>query len=141
MTQPPSRISHYPRLGLFWFIAKDRNMSRFAAFSRPLAEVAENKNFQRLAEEHPEAWVEVQRLDPSLKQYAFDYFPRGRVDFFRPARRWLLSLDPKLQREEFVAHLLLQWGIPHGHSTVKVDRNYQSTAHIAPARRRGLELE
>jgi hypothetical protein len=29
------RVSKQPRLGLFWFIAKDRNASRFAAFSRP----------------------------------------------------------------------------------------------------------
>jgi hypothetical protein len=87
MTQPLSRISCQPRLCLFWFIAKDRNASRFGALSRPLDEVPEIGDFQKLNESHADAWSEVQRLDSSLKQYAFDYFPRGRVDFFRPGRR------------------------------------------------------
>ena len=132
MTRAYSRISHYPRLGLFWFIAKDRNASRFAAYSRPLVEVPEIGDVQRLDESHANAWSEVQRLDSNLKQYAFDYFPRGHVDFFRPGRRWLLSLDSKLQRGEFVAYIVIQWGIPPGHLTVRVARNYHSTACIGP---------
>jgi hypothetical protein len=132
MTQELSRACYRPRLGLFWFIAKDRNQSRFAAFSRPLDAVPEFDDFQRLNDSFVNAWSEVQRLDSSLKQYEFDYFPRGRVDFFRPGRRWLLSLDSKLQRGAFVAHIVLQWGIPPGHLTVKIAREYQSTACIGP---------
>jgi len=132
MTQEPSHISCQPRLGLFWFIAKDRNASRFAALSRPLVEVPEIGDFQRLNESHVDAWSEVQLLDSSLKQYEFDYFPRGRVDFLRPGSRWLLSLDSKLQRGAFVAYIVLQWRIPPGHLTVKVDRDYRSTACIGP---------
>lgn len=132
MTQNPSHISYQPRLGLFWFIAKDRNSSRFAALSRPLDEVPEIGDIQRLEENHAEAWLEVQRLDDNLKQYEFDYFPRGRVDFFRPGRRWLLSLDPKLQQGAFVAHIVMQWDISPGHLTVKVDRDYRSTARVGP---------
>jgi hypothetical protein len=132
MTQPLLRIFHQPRLGLFWFIAKNRNASRFAAVSRPLVEVPEIGDFQKLNESHTDTWSEVQRLDSSLKQYEFDFFPRGRVDFFRPGRRWILSLDSKLQRGAFVAHIVLQWGIPPGHLTVKVARDYQSIASVGP---------
>jgi hypothetical protein len=132
MPQPLSRISHKPRLGLFWFIAKDRNASRFAALSRPLVEVPEIGDFQKLNESHADAWSEVQRLDSGLKHYEFDFFARGRVDFFRPGRRWLLLIDSKLQRGTFVAHIVLQWGIPPGHLTVKIAREYQSTACIGP---------
>jgi hypothetical protein len=94
--------------------------------------VPEIDNFQRLNESHADAWSEVQRLDASLKHYEFDYFPRGRLDFFRPGRRWLLSLDSKLQQETFVAYIVIQWNIPPGHVTVKVAHNYQSTACIGP---------
>jgi hypothetical protein len=132
MTQSLSRISQQPRLGLFWFIAKDRNASRFAAFSRPLVEVPKIGDFQKLNESHADAWPEVQLIDPSLQQYEFDYFPRGRVDFFRPGRRWLLFIDSKLRRGAFVAHIVLQWGIPPGHLTAKVSRDYQSSACIGP---------
>jgi hypothetical protein len=52
------RVSKQPRLGLFWFIAKDRNASRFAAFSRPLVEVPEIGDFQKLNESHADAWPE-----------------------------------------------------------------------------------
>jgi hypothetical protein len=106
MTQPLSRIPDQPRLGLFWFIAKDRNASRFAALSKPLIEVPEIGDFQMLSESYAHAWSEVQRIDSSLKQYEFDYFPRGRVDFFRPGRRWILSLDSKLQQGAFVAFIV-----------------------------------
>jgi hypothetical protein len=131
-TQTPSHVSRQPRLGLFWFIAKGRNASRFAAFSQLLNNVPEIDDFRKINENHFDAWSVVQRLDSSLSPYEFDYFPRGRVDFFRPGRRWLLSLDPKLRRGAFVAYIVLQWGIPPRHLTVNIDRDYQSRAHVGP---------
>ncbi len=86
------RVSKQPRLSLCWFIAKGRNASRFAAFSRPLVEVPEIGDFKKLNESHGDAWPEVQLIDPSLKQYEFDYFPRGASIFFDRAEDGFFSL-------------------------------------------------
>ena len=72
-----------PRLGLFWFIAKDRNHSRFASISRPFSRVAEVAGFKTLDEGHVDVWPTLQRLDQSLADYDYDYFPRGRVNWRR----------------------------------------------------------
>jgi hypothetical protein len=69
--------SNEPRLGLFWFIAKDRGPSRFASLSRPFSGVSEVAGFKTLDEGHVDIWPTVQRLDQSLADYEYDYFPRG----------------------------------------------------------------
>ena len=87
--------SNEPRLGLFWFIAKDRSPSRFASLSRPFSGVSEVAGFKTLDEGHVDIWPTVQRLDQILMDYDYDYFPRGRVNWRKEDDRWLLVLDPK----------------------------------------------
>ncbi len=77
----PVLPSAEPRLGLFWFIGKDRNPSRFASLSRPFSQVSEVAGFKTLDEGHVDIWSTVQRLDQTLIAYDYDYFPRGRVNW------------------------------------------------------------
>jgi hypothetical protein len=76
----PVFSSNEPRVGLFWFIAKDRRPSRFASISRPFSHVAEVAGFKTLDEGHVDVWPMVQRFDETLADYDYDYFPRGRVN-------------------------------------------------------------
>ena len=68
-----------PRLGLFWFIAKDHDFSRFASCSRPFSQISEVAGFKTLDDGHVDIWPTLQRLDPTLLDFDYGHFPRGRV--------------------------------------------------------------
>ena len=101
-----------PRIGLFWFIATDRRTSRFAALSRPFSEVREIGGFKTLDEGHVDVWKTLQRRHRALFDYEYEYFPRGRVNWRREDDRWLLVLDPKLNRDPFIDHIAGAWNLP-----------------------------
>jgi len=122
--------SDEPRLGLFWFIAKDCNPSRFAALSRSFSQVSEVAGFKTLDEGHVDVWPTVQRLDPTLVDYDYDYFPRGRVNWRKEDDRWLLVLDPKLNRAPFSTHIVIAWKIPRNRLLVLTDAHYRSFARV-----------
>jgi hypothetical protein len=122
--------SNKPRVGVFLFIAKNRNPSRFACFTSKLEIIPEFKGIKAIPQTHAQAWLEIQRIDQSLSSYAYDYFPRGRLEFFVPGRRWLLFLDPELNRGAFVAYLVVKWQLNSGHLTVKTDTAYASKACV-----------
>ena len=121
-------------MGLFWFIAKDRNASRFASISRPFSEVAEVAGFKTLDEGHVDVWPMVQRLDQTLADYDYDYFPRGRVNWRKEDDRWLLVLDPKLNRGTFIAYIVRAWEIPPNRLLVLTDAHYRSLARVGAPR-------
>jgi hypothetical protein len=77
----PNLNSNEPRLGLFWFIAEDRNRSRFASISRPFSRVVEVAGFKTFDEGHVDIWPALQRLDQSLAHHGYGYFPRDRVNW------------------------------------------------------------
>ena len=59
-----------------------------------------------------DVWPTIQRLDGTLADYDYDYFPRGRVNWRKEDDRWLLVLDSKLNRATFIAYIVLAWKIP-----------------------------
>ena len=138
MELEPVLPSNEPRPGLFWFIAQGRNPSRFVSCSRPFSEVSEVAGFKTLEEGHVDIWPTVQRFDQTLIDYDYDYFPRGRVNWRKEDDRWLLVLDPKLNRAPFITHILTVWKIPRNRLLVLTDAHYRSMARVRPPRRGAL---
>ena len=128
----PVLPSNEPRLGLFWFIAEDRSPSRFASLSRPFSAVSEVAGFKTLDEGHVDVWPTLQRLDQTLADYEYEYFPRGRVNWRKEDDRWLLVLDPKLNRSPFITHIVLVWKISLNRLLVLTDAHYRSMARVGP---------
>ena len=95
-----------------------------------ITSVSELNDRKAISQTHAEAWREVQRIDQSLASYAFDYFPRGRIEYFAPGRWWLLFLDPKLNRGAFVAHLVVHWRLNAGRLTALKEPTYGSEACV-----------
>lgn len=126
----PTLHSNEPRLGLFWFIAQDRKPSRFTSCSRPFSQVSEVAGFKTLDEGHVDIWPTVRRLDQTLMDYDYDYFPRGRVNWRKEDDRWLLLLDPKLKRVPFVTHIVNAWKIPRSRLLILTDAHYRSIARV-----------
>jgi hypothetical protein len=86
----PDRIAA-SRIGLFWFIAKDRNPARFAGVSRKWSSVPTVAGKKVLDQDHANVWPIVQKLDHHLQRYPYDYFPRGRLIWLEDGDRWQLK--------------------------------------------------
>jgi hypothetical protein len=93
----PDRIAAR-RIGVFWFIAKDRNPARFAGVSRPWSSVPTIAGKKVLDQDHADVWPIVQKLGHKLQPYPDDYFPRGRLTWLEDGDRWQLFVDQKLKR-------------------------------------------
>lgn len=119
-----------PKVGLFWFIAKDRNPARFAGVSRPWSSVLTAKGRKALDRGHADAWSLVQKLDHKLQRYPGDYFPHGRLVWLEDGDRWQLLVDRKLNRGVYIAHIAMTWKPPLGRLVVNVDPNYRSLACV-----------
>lgn len=130
MTSASSRARFEPRLGLFWFLAKDRNPSRFAALSCLLSNLDQTEAVRRFGTTHEQAWPDIRRLDQSVEKYGFDFFPRGHIEFSTAQDRWCLVLDPKLNRGAFVAHIVIEFNIPREHLLVRWSHEYRSVACV-----------
>jgi len=76
----------------------------------------------------------LQRLDQTLADYDYDYFPRGRVNWRKEDDRWLLVLDPKLNRGTFIAYIVLAWKLPRNRLLVLTDAHYRSLARVGAPR-------
>jgi hypothetical protein len=59
------------------------------------------------------------------------------VNWRKEDDRWILVLDPKLNRETFIAHIVLAWKIPRNRLLVLTDAHYRSLARVGA--RRSLE--
>jgi hypothetical protein len=118
------------RIGLFWFIAKDRNPARFAGVSRPWSSVPTVAGKKSLDQDHADVWPIVQKLDQKLQQYPGDYFPRGRLIWSEDDNRWQLFVDQKLKRGAYVAHIAIAWKTPLKRLVVNVDSQYRSSACV-----------
>jgi hypothetical protein len=130
----PDRIAA-SRIGLFWFIAKDRNPARFAGVSRQWSCVPTVAGKKVLDQGHADVWPIVQKLDHKLQRYPDDYFPRGRLIWLEGGDRWQLFVDQKLKRGAYVAHIAIAWKTPLERLVVSVDSQYRSLACVGSPER------
>ena len=118
------------RIGLFWFIAKDRNPARFAGVSRPWSSVPTVAGTKAFDQEHADVWPIVQKLDCKLQRYPGDYFHRGRLIWLEEVDRWQLLVDQKLNRGAYIVHIAIAWKTPLRRLVVNVDPDYRSLACV-----------
>jgi hypothetical protein len=115
------------RLGLFWFVAKDRNWSRLAG-CEPSPRCTQPGRVPDAAE--PRA--RVRRAISSSTDRAVDYFPRGRLEYCDGRHIWLLSLDRKPNRGAFSAEVVLAWHPAPRNAAERVDPDFKSVACVRP---------
>lgn len=130
MRNSSSTSGFSPKVGVFWFVAPNGSASRLISVLSPFDINAVGLDFAKAPHDHEASWPEVRDSSPELAGYDFDYFPRGRLDYFAPGRRWIFSVDPKLKRNTFIACLVSNWCLPPGHVTVKGEDAYASRASV-----------
>lgn len=114
------------KIARFWIVNTGELTCRLAAYRLPLANNESSREIQTISCPEQEAWEHVQPLDPQLLKFSYDYFPRGRLDFFPSGRRWLLSVAPRLNETQIINFLADEWHLPKGHLTVSTDDRYVS---------------
>lgn len=125
-----SKGSHFTfRAGVFWLVDTSDEL-RHVRVSWPIDVDTPRFGSATDGYDHEQAWRHICRLDRTLGIYAFDHFPRGRVTYFPPTRRWLLGVDVALARPDLVAQIVERWRLPPGHITTVVELTYCSAAHL-----------
>ena len=79
---------------------------------------------------HDQGWCWLQKLNPAIQGFAFDYFPRGRLVWDQSIDQWRLLVDQKLLRGAFVTNVMLEWRVPRLKLIVTAERDYRSSALI-----------
>jgi hypothetical protein len=129
-----SKASKPWKIGLFWFVATNRHSCWLASLRSPIDIEGFRSALRCSPYDHKSAWTVVLQLNPSLAAYSFDHFPRGRLEYYPPARRWIFSVDQKLNRRSFVSYMAINWKLPPGHVTVKTELAYASLASVREPR-------
>lgn len=118
-----------PKLAVFWFVSSEENRSRLVSLRWPF-DINNARALQCIPYGHEPAWADVQRADTTLSGHPFDFFPRGRLEYFPPTRRWIFSVDPLLEAGCFIKYLVNNWELPMGHVTVEVEPSYCSSMPV-----------
>lgn len=125
-----------PRLGIFWFVPTADGSSRFVELSAPADEIPLIAGFRTIETGHVDHWPHVVRADPSLRDVPYEDYPRGRVNFIEEDDTWLLLLDQRLRRREFVDVVVAAWSLPRKSLRVETDSHYCSKHSIGlPSRK------
>lgn len=123
-----------PRLGILWFVPAGDGTSRFVELSDKADDVPLIGGFRTLETGHVDHWKKVVREDPSLRGVPYEAYPRGRANYRESDDAWLLLLDRKLLRQEFVDIVVEAWALPRDRLQVMSDPHYKSTKKIGPPR-------
>jgi hypothetical protein len=123
---------HYttPQIGIFWFHGERRQCSKFLGISRRWKTSPVVNGTRSLGLAHDKGWCILQKLNPEIQGFAFDYFPRGKLIWDQSNDHWRLLVDQKLLRGAFVTTVVLDWKIPRQKLIVTREREYRSSALI-----------
>ena len=108
-------------IGLFWFIGPKR---QFIGFSAPFTSVQTIAGFKTLDCGHVDVWRYFQFREPALRPFAYEYFPRGRVNWSED-RGFILLMDSILLKEKRDQDVITFWKLPRENTTVMSDSHYR----------------
>lgn len=108
-------------IGLFWFVGPER---QFLGFSAPFTSVRTIAGFKTLDCGHVDAWRFFQQRAPELRPFAYEYFPRGRVNWSED-RGFILLMDGVLIDEKLDTEVKTCWQLPPEDTIVMRDPHYR----------------
>lgn len=124
-----------PRVGVFWFVP-DGNTSVLISGSVPLSRAEPYGDCLTYPRGHYELWEEWRRmlasdligngLPVSIIGHEYEEFPRGRVVYQRPAKRFVIYADRKLFDAAIIARIVEQFALAHEIREVRSDDHYRT---------------
>lgn len=96
-----------PQLGIFWGLPGSSSLSRLVIDATPLGNGERYGEFLKHPRGHCEVWEAWRSLGPgglaklglpaTIVWHEYEHFPRGRVVFHEPMKRFVVYADRKLQ--------------------------------------------
>ena len=79
---------------------------------------------------HASLYDDLKAMFPKLfSKVSYDYFPRGRVVFNKATRKFIIYMDPKLNKPKIINDILDQYDIPSSQYVIDTtDEHYVSDA-------------
>jgi hypothetical protein len=126
-----------PLLGIFWGLQEGAEPLRLVTDTTPLADGDRYGDFLTHAAGHLDVWEAWQRLGPNglskrglpkaIAWHEYEHFPRGRVVYHCPTKRFTVYADRVLQSQAVVAVILNAFRLPRSECAIKSDPHYRSS--------------
>lgn len=111
--------SKSPSVGPFYVIG-----TRVISANDPIRDVLPIGDSKDSDNSHYKLWKALQRNNPSLKKFDYDYMPRGRVVYNVKTREFNIMIDSDITDED-VKNIADEFGIPSGSYKVLHDEHYK----------------
>lgn len=131
-----------PCVGIFWFV-RDGDRSSMIFDRTPVAIAETYGDFATHAKGHYRFWEALKRRgSASLKRsgipeapawFEYEEFPRGRVVYNRPTKRFTVYIDAKLRKAGFLLLIELAFGLTRGSYDIAGDEHYRSSQFLLTA--------
>ncbi len=123
------------RVGIFWTMPRNGTRQLVTRMTG-LPEAEPYGDFLTHPEGHAEVWEAWQALGPArlarlglpatIATHEYEEFPRGRVVFHRPERRFIVYADRQLHGPAMTARIRAAFGLPEG-TRLAADAHYRTT--------------
>lgn len=134
--QPLTHIKSSSSVGLFWFVPDTDGKARLLPClvhindavdygDHLIAEIGHAEFWQDLNAEGA-AGLENMGLPTAPAFFEYEDYPRGRVSFHRPTRRFLILADRKLHTPRYIDEIVRTFGIDPDRNDVVADEHYVS---------------
>ena len=130
-----------PSVGIFWLVAMPDGQARLLATGCSLDGAEAYGDFLTFADGHYEVWECWRRtrsrdaeLSGLVRNFEYEYWPRGRIVFDRENNSFTLYADRKLMRDDVLAAIRRKFCISEQPTSTKSDFHYQSSWDAAAAR-------
>lgn len=126
--------------GIFWLVAPANGKARLLTAGCALDAAELYGAFLTFADGHYAIWEGWRRADGGadadlrgiLNLFEYEDWPRGRIVFNRPKKRFILYADRKLLRPETIAAIERLFALPPDRTDVETDFHYQSAETPGP---------
>ena len=130
-----------PSVGVFWFVADAAGATRLLALGRAFAAAEPYGDCLTFPDGHAEVWEAWRRRDLPLPAPVprsifagteYDDWPRGRVVYERPVRRFVVYADRQLLTAPRLARVRAAFALPAEGTVARGDPHYSRAARLPP---------
>lgn len=120
-----TRRLHESKVGAFYIIG-----GKIASNDVPVRDGESYGDFVNYSS-HWDLWKAIQRVHPELRKYDYADFPRGRIVYNKKENKYIMYLDPKLKKTEYINLIKSRYNLRAGSYHFGNDEHYSS--RLSPA--------
>jgi len=128
--------SQFPSVGIFWGVAENNSQLALLTQRTTLSQAEPYGDFLTNPNGHYEVWEQLnelplkvfqaRNLPEQIRMHEYEFYPRGRVVYEIPQKRFFLYLDSKLATEAFVAVATRWFNLTDEKVVIRFDEHYRT---------------